>query len=132
MTETLTNTATETTATTEHARNVRTYVPNVDIVECENEIVVLADVPGATADHIHVDYENGVLEFRAEVQPRQQATQTRYLLREYAVGDYARSFRLGKAIDPAGIRAELKDGVLTLHLPKAEPAKRRTIQVTAG
>lgn len=131
MTETLTTHETTTTPTTEHARNVRTYVPNVDIIEYENEIVVLADVPGATADHIEVNYENGVLEFRAEVTPRQKTDATRYLLHEYAVGDYARSFRLGKAIDTTGIRAELKDGVLTLHLPKAEPAKRRTIQVTA-
>jgi len=113
----------------ERARSGRTYLPNVDILEKNDETLVVADVPGTAADGVNVTYEQGILEISAKVQPRQDEQNTNYLLREYAVGDYYRSFRLGEAIDTAKIQAELKDGVLTLHLPKAEPAKRKQIEV---
>ncbi len=116
----------------ESTRGGRVYIPNVDIIEKEDELQVVADVPGAKAENIEVTYEKGILEFRAKVEPRQEEGKVRYLLREYAVGDYQRSFRLGEHIDASKIVAELKEGVLTLHLPKAEPAKRRQIEVKQG
>jgi len=113
----------------ERARGGRAFLPNVDIIEKGDEILVLADVPGAKPDCVNVTYENGVLDIQAPVEPRQDPAKTVYLLQEYAVGDYHRTFRLGQYIDPTNIQAEMKDGVLTLHLPKAEPAKRKQIEV---
>ena len=115
----------------ERARRGRAYVPNADIIENDDEFLVLADVPGVKAGNVDVTYEQGILEIHAQVEPRRDEARTNYLLREYGVGDYYRSFRLGGQIDVAGIQAELKNGVLTLHLPKATPAKRKQIEVKA-
>jgi len=106
----------------------KVFVPNVDIIEKEEELLVVADVPGSRADKVEVTYEQGILTFHAQVEPRQKGN-VNYLLQEYEVGNYERSFRLGKDIDPAKIEADIKDGVLTLHLPKAETLKRKQITV---
>ncbi len=58
-----------------------------------------------------------------------QSEQTRYLLREYGVGDFYRTFRVGEQVDASRIAAEFVDGVLTLHLPKVDAAKPRKIAV---
>ena len=112
----------------ELTRNGRCYRPNVDILERAEELVVLADIPGATGENIGVDFEDGTLTIHARVGPRQDEN-TRYLIREYGVGDYYRTFRVSEAIDVAKIAAEYADGVLTLHLPKAESTKPRKIDV---
>jgi HSP20 family protein len=116
------------TPTVEHTRNGLCFRPNVDIQEREEELLVLADVPGAKSDSIELNFEDGTLTIHAKVSPR-QADQQRYLLREYGVGDYYRTFRVSEAVDTAKITAEYADGVLTLHLPKAEALKPRKIEV---
>ena len=70
----------------------------------------------------------GEIGIRAKVQPRQPQAQA-YIDREYGVGDFYRSFVIGTAIKPEAIKAELKGGVLTLTVPKAESAKTRKIPV---
>jgi HSP20 family protein len=114
----------------EHTRSGTYYRPNVDILEHAEELVVLADVPGATGEQIDIDFEDGTLTIHAKVKPRQDEN-TRYLVQEYGVGDYYRTFRVSEAIDAAKISAEYADGVLTLHLPKAESTKPRKIAVKA-
>lgn len=115
----------------EQTRNGRTYVPAVDIIENDGELLLLADVPGARAEGIDIDYQPGRLTIRASVEPRQTA-QTGYVLRKYNVGDFVRRFEVGEGIDASKIRAEVSGGVLTLHLPKAEAAKTRKIAVKAA
>jgi len=115
----------------EHIRGGRVYSPNVDIIEAETELLLVADAPGARPDHVEINYEQGLLTLHVRVEPRQQEDTTNFLLREYGVGDYYRSFQIGEGVDAQKIDAELKDGVLTLHLPKAETAKPRKIQVKA-
>ena len=107
----------------------RFYRPYVDIIEKDNEYLVRADLPGTRADQIDVSYEQGLLTLHARVDQRQDPQKTNYLLREYGVGDFYRAFRIGEGIDAAGISAEYHDGVLTLHLPKAEEARPKKIQV---
>ncbi len=102
----------------------------MDILERAEELVVLADVPGAAGDGIDVDFEEGTLTIHAKVEPR-QPEETEYLVHEYGVGDYYRTFRVSEAIDAGKITAEYADGVLTLHLPKAESSKPRKIDVKA-
>jgi len=87
-------------------------------------------VPGTTVENIGVDFEDGALTIHAKVEPRQEEN-TEFLVREYGVGDYYRTFRVSEAIDSAKISAEYADGVLTLHLPKAEATKPRKIEVKA-
>jgi HSP20 family protein len=112
----------------ERTRSGRTYVPAVDIIEMRDELLLLADVPGVRAEDIEINYERGELRLLARVQPR-HGEQTNYLFREYGTGDFVRSFQVGEGIDAVRIAAEVRDGVLHLHLPKAEAAKTRKIAV---
>lgn len=88
------------------------------------------DLPGVTADDLDIDFENKELTIRGRVSPRQEGSQ--YLFAEYGVGDFYRTFSIGESIDTEKIAAELKNGVLTLHLPKTEAVKPRKIAVKAG
>ena len=113
----------------EETRSEGLYMPNVDIIEKRDELLLLADVPGAKPDDIGIDYEKGVLTINARVEPRVDEATTKFLIREYGVGDFHRCFHIGEGIDAARIVAEVKNGVLTLHLPKTESAKPRKIEV---
>ena len=112
----------------EHTRNGVCYRPNVDILETRDELTVLADVPGTRASDVDIKFEEGTLSIFARVQSRREES-ARQLVEEYGVGDYYRTFRISEAIDAAKISAEYADGVLTLHLPKAEASKPRKIAV---
>jgi HSP20 family protein len=103
------------------------YTPRVDIFETEDELVFFADVPGTRPDTVDIKYENGELTVHARCKPRQ--TETNYVLCEYGVGDFYRVFTLDDSINPDRIGAELKNGVLTVHLPKAESVKPKKITV---
>lgn len=103
-----------------------TYRPDADIAETPEAFTITADVPGATPDSVDVNVERGVLTLRAGVPARERG---RVLLREYGVGAYERTFRVGEGIDVEKIGAVLKDGVLTLTLPKAERVRPRSIKV---
>jgi len=115
-------------ARVERTRSGRNYLPDVDIIERDDELTVLADMPGTRSEGIDIHFERGMLTIHAKVEDRQPAG-TRFLLREYATGDYWRSFEVSEAVNASGITAEYADGVLTLHLPKAEAAKPRKIAV---
>jgi HSP20 family protein len=115
-------------ATAATTRETAVFRPNVDILERESELLVLADTPGAIADAIDIRYEDGVLTIHGRV-PSRSPEGRRLLLQEYGVGDFHRSFRLGDRIDASGISAEYVEGVLTVHLPKVEAARPRRIEV---
>lgn len=116
-------------ASAERTRCGRCYRPDVDILETADELIVRADVPGARGEEIDVRFEDGMLTIHAPIEPRQDAT-AEFVVREYGVGDYYRTFQVSEAIAADRISAEYGDGVLTLHLPKAEAAKPRKIAVT--
>lgn len=113
---------------TERTRGGATYVPAVDILETPTELFLYADMPGVRADEIDIQYDRGELTISGRAWPR-QSPETAYLLREYGVGDFARSFRVGEGIDSAKISAEMKNGTLMLRLPKSEAARSRKIAV---
>lgn len=112
----------------EPTRARRVYSPPVDIIEQKDGLCLLLDMPGVDPAGVDVQYENGLLTIRGKVEPREH-DQATYLLREYGTGDYYRSFTVGEGIDAAKIEAECKNGVLKLHLPKAEAFKPRKIEV---
>jgi HSP20 family protein len=117
--------------TRERTWSGRYYTPNVDILETENELLVLADMPGSGAKEIDIRFEQGELTIHGKV-PRRQSENSRFLVYEYGLGDFYRTFQISEAIDAERIAAEYRDGVLTLHLPKVERAKPRKIAVKAG
>jgi HSP20 family molecular chaperone IbpA len=103
------------------------YAPMVDIAETDDEFVFEADLPG-TAGDVEVTCEDGVLTITAKVKPRQPEGQA-YVRQEYGVGDFRRVFSIGAEIDAENIKAQMKDGQLTIHVPKAASAKVRKIPV---
>jgi HSP20 family protein len=115
----------------EQTRDRPIYAPQVDIMEKENDLVMAADLPGVSAQDVEIHYEDGLLTIQGKVEPRQQESKTNYLLREYGVGDFYRSFRIGSGIEVDKILAEIKHGVLMVHLPKAEALRPRKITVQA-
>jgi HSP20 family protein len=111
----------------EHTKETVTFTPRVDIVESDQELLLLADLPGVLAEDLDIRYENKELVISGKVSPRTAAAE--YLYQDYGVGDFYRVFSVGESIDATKIVAELKQGVLTLHLPKTEKVKPRQIQV---
>jgi HSP20 family protein len=114
----------------EQTRNAPVFIPAVDIFESEGKISVVADMPGVTTSGLSVELKEGVLSIRGGVSPKEEGRT--FLYREYQTGNYFRQFALSDVIDQTGISARLKDGVLTLELPKAEKVKPRQIEVQAG
>jgi HSP20 family molecular chaperone IbpA len=107
----------------------RQFLPVTDIFETEQALTLVLEVPGVSKDNLDVRVENDVLTIGGRVDfASYEGLQPLYT--EYNVGNYARSFQLSSKIDQAGISAELKDGVMTLVLPKSEKAKPRKITVS--
>jgi HSP20 family protein len=115
----------------EHTRPGLIFTPLVDIFESEQNITVLADMPGVAGEGVSIDLQNNELKITGEVED-QGSEKERYLLREYNTGRFHRHFTLSDHIDQSKITASMKDGVLRLVLPKAEKAKPRRIEVKAG
>lgn len=105
----------------------QTFVPQIDIWEDDDELVLSADLPGVTAENVDIQFENRELTIRGKVCPRYD--NVKLLYSEYGIGDFHRTFKIGEAIDIAEISAEMSDGVLMLHLPKSEKLKPRRIAV---
>jgi HSP20 family protein len=119
----------DTVARPEATRGV-TFTPRVDIVETPEELWLCADLPGVRPDAVDVRFENGELLLHGRCPQRQSGVN--YLASEYEVGDFYRAFAVSEAIDSDKISAELKNGVLTVRLPKSEAVKPRKISVKGG
>lgn len=110
--------------------NGRPWVPPVDIIENENELVVKADVPDVKFEDIDVRLENGTLTLRGERKYEKEATEKGGWHRmERAYGTFERSFTLPDTVDPEHVKADYKNGTLTVTLPKKEIAKPRQVKV---
>ncbi len=105
------------------------YSPTVDILESGDAITLFADIPGVDKGDLDIDVEDKKLTLTGLVKNRDKRFKAVYS--EYGVGGYCRTFRLGDTIDQSKISASLKDGVLTLVLPKADRLKPRKIEINA-
>ncbi len=107
------------------------FTPVVDIFENEQQITLVADMPGVAPEEVQIDLKDNVLTISGEVKPFKTAEESD-VLSEFEIGRYYRQFTLSEVIDQKKIEARLEDGVLRLTLPKAEKAITRQITVTAG
>ena len=107
------------------------FQPAVDILETPEELVVVADMPGVPPDGVDVDLHGDELRIEGRV-PTEDYEGLKPLHVEYGVGGYYRTFTLGESVDRNGIKAQMKNGVLILKLPKAERARARRISVEAS
>jgi len=110
----------------------RPWVPAVDIQETENELVVKADVPDMEMKDIDVRMENGTLTLRGERKFESQKTEGGWHRLERSYGTFERAFTLPETVNPEGVKADYKNGVLTVTLPKKEVAKPRQIKVNVA
>jgi len=108
---------------------VRDFVPVTDIFETEQALTVVLEMPGVSKESVEVGVENDVLTITGRIDSsKYEGLQPLYT--EYNIGNYSRSFQISSKIEQEGIKAELKDGVMTLVLPKAEKAMPRRISVS--
>jgi HSP20 family protein len=105
--------------------------PDVDVFESADAFTVTADLPGVSPDGVHVDLRDGVLSIDASVAATAPDPSWRQVHRETDTGGFHRRFHLSDRIDASGIRAQMRDGVLTLHLPKSERHRVRRIEVAS-
>ena len=107
----------------------RRFVPVTDIFETDQALTVVLEMPGIDKGSVDVRVENDLLSIEGQVDlSKYRGLAPLYI--EYNVGNYARSFQLSSKIDQDRITADLKDGVMTVTLPKAEKAKPRRINVS--
>lgn len=115
------------TSSPEQIRNGLTFTPRVDILETRDELLLFADLPGVKPEDLDVRFEKDELTIHGKCAPRHE--DVNYLSYEYGVGDFYRAFTISEAVDADKIAAELRDGVLTVRLPKSEKVKPRKIQI---
>ena len=105
------------------------WAPMADISEDENEYVIKAELPELKKEDVKVTVENGVLTISGERKFEKEEKNKKYHRVERAYGRFARSFALPDDADASKVKAEFKDGMLTVHLPKSEKAKPKQIEV---
>jgi len=106
----------------------RIFVPDADIYETDDALTVILEMPGVAKDNVNVNVEDGVLKVEGHLDLSKYQG-LRPLYTEYNIGHYARNFHLSSKINQNKIAAAMKDGVLSLTLPKVEESKPRTIDV---
>jgi HSP20 family protein len=103
------------------------YTPRTDVLETDDEFVLCADLPGVRPEDLDLRFDRGEIALHGRCAPRRPAADP--VVFEYGVGDYYRAFTLPEGVDADHITAELKDGVLTVRVPKSEAVKPRRIAV---
>ena len=117
--------------TAESTRNVRPLVPPTDIYETADALVLALEMPGVSTDSVNVSLDKRVLTITGQG-AHHEPSDFVLVHGEYRDGIYERAFTLSEAVDGERVEASMKDGVLQLTLPKAQPAKAKTIPVSTG
>jgi HSP20 family protein len=106
------------------------WAPAVDIYETENELVLKADLPDVNEKDLDVRIENNMLSIRGERKFEQKVKEENYLRIERSYGAFSRSFSLPNTVNAEAIKAEYKDGVLTVELPKRAESKPKQVKIS--
>ena len=112
--------------------DLATWAPAVDIYETENELVVKAELPDLQDKDIDVRITNNTLTIRGERKFEKDVKEENYLRIERAYGAFMRSFSLPNSVSSENIRADYRNGVLTLHMAKREESKPKQIKITVS
>ncbi|MCP9462040.1 MAG: Hsp20/alpha crystallin family protein [Nitrospira sp.] len=111
---------------------VADWIPTVDISETDDEYLIKAELPEVKKEDVRVTVEDGVLTMHGERRQEKEEKGRKYHRVERSYGSFVRSFTLPESVDETGVKAEYKDGVLNLHLPKVEKVKPKAIEVKVG
>jgi HSP20 family protein len=105
------------------------WSPAVDIYETDNEILVQAELPGVDRKDIALQLENNVLTLKGERRFEKETSQENYHRIERSYGGFSRAFTIPTTVDDDKIRADYKDGILKIALPKKEQVKAKQIKI---
>jgi HSP20 family protein len=114
---------------TEEPSATTTWSPAIDIFETEGEIIVKAELPGMDRKDIVLNLENNVLTLKGERRFEKETKDENYHRIERSYGAFSRAFSIPAVVDEEKIRADYKDGVLKIVLPKKEQAKPKQIRI---
>jgi HSP20 family protein len=111
------------------AAGTSAFAPPLDVAESNEQVVIVAEMPGVKKEDVKISVDKGILTLSGERKKDAAPSETRSLVRENRQGKFARSIRLPYEVNAAGVSAELTDGLLKIVLPKAEAAKAHQISV---
>lgn len=106
------------------------FMPSVDVVNCDDEVVVRADVPGYAKEDLEISVSEGTLTLKGTTASEKKQEKGEYYFSEIVRGSFLRTLPLPAAVDEKRAVATVKDGVLELKLPKVESATRHTIAIS--
>jgi HSP20 family protein len=112
--------------------SITTWAPAVDIYETEQQLVVKADLPDVRSEDLDIRVENNILTIRGDRKFEKKVDDKNYLRVERTYGSFSRSFSLANTVNSEAIKADYKNGVLTLTIRKREEAKPKQIKVNSG
>ena len=110
----------------------RSWMPAVDVWETDNELVYAFDLPGISEDEISVEYDDGALTVGGKRERTEQSGDDRFYRYERRFGSFSRTVGLPQGVEEDAIRADYRNGVLEIHVPKPEAPKPRRIQIGSG
>lgn len=108
------------------------WTPAVDIYETESNLVLKSELPGIDPKDVEVRIENGTLYLKGERKQESDVKDENYHRIERSYGSFTRTFSLPSSVDVDNVKAEFKDGVLTLTLAKREAAKPKTVKINVA
>ena len=108
------------------------WIPVVDIFETEDEIKVVAEIPGIKKDDVKISLQDNVLTLKGEKKQEKEEKDKNFHRVERSYGSFQRSFSLPAAVQADKVKANYKDGILTITLPKVEEAKPKEIAITVS
>ena len=111
-------------------RNQR-WAPAMDLVEADDHFVLKADLPGLSEKDVAIEVQDGTLKISGERKEEHEQSERGWYRIERSFGSFARSLTLPEGVDPDGITAEFRDGVLELRIPKPEERKPRRIEISS-
>ena len=106
------------------------WAPNADISETDKEYMIRAELPAVKKEDVQVTFEDGLITIKGERKQQKEDKNEKYHRVESFYGGFERTFSLPDNIDADAIRCESKDGILTVHIPKKEPVKHKTKQIS--
>ena len=113
----------------EEELNTGTFYPAVDISEGEKDITLKAELPGIDKKDVHLEINDGVITLRGERKLEKEDKKEHYHRVERSYGSFNRSFTLPTTVDSGKVKANYKDGILEVTLPRKEEAKPKSIPV---
>ena len=110
----------------------RRWVPPVDLVEAEDHFVLKADLPGLSEGDVNIEVQDGTLTISGERKAEHEQREKGWYRIERSFGRFSRALSLPDGVDPDGIQASFRDGVLEVRIPKPEERKPRRIEIASG